>query len=214
MSTISTNYIQGQTIAGLPFNRRNAELRTEVVRKSIHLLIGLVPLVATLISVPVTLTLLGLGIILYTSAEYLRYTGTRVPIISRITELASRDRDRNHFVLGPVTLGLGAMLALMLYPEPAASIAIYALAFGDSMASLFGKAFGRIKLPFTGGKSLEGSLGCFLAVLVPTYFLVGSSITVAVLIAGFAALIEALPTKDFDNILMPTITGAFALMIL
>ncbi|KGE71961.1 phosphatidate cytidylyltransferase [Spirochaeta lutea] len=193
---------------------RRAELQIEVVRKSIHLLIGFVPMVATLIGVPPTLLLLGAGIILYTSAEYLRYTGTRVPLISRITELASRDRDKNHFVLGPVTLGLGAMLALMLYPEPAASIAIYALAFGDGMASLFGKAFGRIKLPLTGGKSLEGSLGCFLAVFIPTYLLVEPQVSLAIVIAAFAAFIEALPTRDFDNIVMPTVTGAFALLVL
>ncbi len=32
-------------------------------------------------------------------------------------------RDRGRFVIGPVTLGLGAMLALMLYPATAAAVA-------------------------------------------------------------------------------------------
>jgi phytol kinase len=96
-----------------------AELQTELLRKSIHFFIAMVPPLATL-SLPVTMALLGAGILVYSTAEALRLQGRTVPFISGITRMASRDRDRGRFVLGPVTLGLGAMLALMLYPEPAA----------------------------------------------------------------------------------------------
>jgi hypothetical protein len=61
------------------------------------------------------------------------------------------------------------MLSLLLYPEPAAAIAIYALAFGDGISSVVGKLIGKIRIPFSGGKTLAGSTACFLAVLASTY---------------------------------------------
>ena len=63
-----------------------------------------------------TTILLAAGIIVYATCESLRMSGREVPVISRVTALAARRRDAGKFVLGPITLGLGAMLALMLYP--------------------------------------------------------------------------------------------------
>jgi dolichol kinase len=98
------------------------------------------------------------------------------------------------------------MLALMLYPEPAATIAILALAFGDSISSLVGKLYGNLKIPLTGGKTFAGSIACFLVVLFVAYRITGS-FALAVPIAIAATALEALPTRDLDNILMPVGTG-------
>jgi len=156
--------------------------------------------------------LLSGGVLFYSACEGLRIQGYHVPIVSRVTSLAARQRDGDRFVLGPVTLGLGALLALLLYPNPAASIAIFALAFGDGLSSLVGKTFGSIRLPFTGGKSLEGSLTCLVAVFISAWALTGNLQRSAV-IAVFACLVEAAPTKDFDNIILPVAVGAFATQI-
>lgn len=190
------------------------DIRQEVVRKLLHLLIATTPTICFFIGTPATIALLGVGVTVYAIAEYLRMSGVRVPIISGITEVAMRTRDRNHFVLGPVTLGIGAMIALLFYPEPAASIAIYALAFGDGFASLAGKLIGTVKIPFTGGKSLEGSIACFVAVLVSTIVLVPSiPIPQGVVIALAATVLEAIPAKDFDNLVMPVGTGLVAMLL-
>jgi dolichol kinase len=129
-----------------------------------------------------------------------------------VTALAARRRDAGRFVLGPVTLGLGALLSLLLYPNPAASIAIYALAFGDGLSSLVGKTIGSIRLPFTGGKSLEGSLTCLTAVFVSSIALTGDA-TRSLTVAFAATLIEAIPTKDLDNIVLPVLTGVVAVIL-
>lgn len=192
---------------GLISNSRpwSNELGTEIVRKSIHLLIGLVPTLATW-NFGFTVALLCSGILVYSYSELMRMRGFEIAIVSRITALAARRRDAGRFVYGPVTLGIGALLALVLYPEPAASIAIYALAFGDGLSSLVGKALGSIKIPFTGGKSVEGSLTCFLAVLCSAYLVTGDSKRSAA-IAVVATITEAMPSKDADNILIPAIVG-------
>ena len=186
--------------------------QVEMFRKAIHLAIAAVPAIAAFDTL-VAAGLLGVGIAIYVAAEQARICGIRVALISDVTLLALRERDRQGFVLGPVTLGLGAMLALLLYPEPAASVAIYALAFGDSAAAVVGTAVGRIRIPFTGGKSVAGSVACFLAVLAVTLQVTGS-LNAALAVAAAAALLEAAPTRDYDNLLVPAGAGLVALAVL
>jgi dolichol kinase len=181
------------------------EVKTEIVRKAIHFLIAITPSLAAIDRVA-TIGLLMIGTLGYTVMEYLRISGVKVPVISSLTSMASRPRDIGHFVMGPVTLGLGALLALMLYPSPAAAIAIYALAFGDGFASLVGKFFGKTRPAFLLGKSLEGSMACFSAVFISAYAVSGS-MQVAFVAAFTAMAAEALPLEDFDNLVLPVTVG-------
>jgi dolichol kinase len=182
-----------------------AEARTEVVRKAIHFSIALSPGMAA-INYPLTVMVLMVGVLGYTFMETLRLSGVRIPVVSTLTAMSSRPKDIGVFVLGPVTLGLGALLALLLFPSPAACIGIYALAFGDGFAGLIGKLFGRIRPAFLFGKSLEGSAACFVATFVTAY-LVSHSYSVSVAAAITAMAVEALPLEDYDNISLPLIVG-------
>jgi len=179
--------------------------KSEIVRKAIHLLIALCPAMAS-INKPFTVAFLLIGTLSYTLMEYLRLSGIKVPVVSSITSMVSRQRDAGHFVLGPVTLGFGALLALLLYPSTSAAIAIYALAFGDGIASLVGKLFGRIRPAFLFGKSIEGSLACFSIVLIAA-FAVSGNLYITLVAAFTAMLTEALPLKDYDNLVIPVTVG-------
>jgi dolichol kinase len=116
-------------------------------------------------------------------------------------------------VLGPVTLGIGAMMSLMLYPDPAATIAIYALAFGDGIASIAGKLFGRVRIPLTSGKTVEGTMACLAAVFVATYSVTGRP-ELSATVASAAAIIELAPTEDLDNIILPVGVGFIAMQLM
>ena len=188
-----------------------ASIRGELVRKSLHMLIALIPSIAAAAGVEIALVLLSFGTLVFAGSEYLRLHGHRVFLITRLTLVASRQRDEGHFVLGPVTLAVGAMLALLLYPATAAAIAIYALAFGDSVASLVGRAFGRNRL--FAGKTLEGSLACFVAVWMTAMTLTGR-MGASLAIAGVATALESLPSDDLDNIILPVGVGLFSAVIL
>ncbi len=185
------------------------ELQTEIVRKSIHLLIALVPGFASIVGVAGTILILGAGTLLYTIAEAVRLEGRSVAVISYVTAMSARPRDAGRFVLGPVTLGLGAMIALLLYPEPAASLAIYSLAFGDGLSSFVGKLLGRTRIPFTGGKTIAGSMACFVSVFFLTFYAT-NSLTSAVLIGSVATLLEMVPVRDLDNLILPVGVGLLA----
>jgi dolichol kinase len=181
------------------------ELKAELVRKSLHVLIALVPALAWW-NYRGTLILIVAGILAYVCFEILKHNGIRIPVVSFLTDFASRRRDRGRFVLGPVTLGAGALLSLLVFPPTAAAVAVYTLAVGDSVSSLAGKCFGRLRPAFLRGKSVEGSLACFAAVFLCSWPASGS-LSAALVVAAAATVTEALPLKDWDNIVIPLVAG-------
>ena len=180
----------------------------ELFRKLIHLCSAFVPLFASF-SKTLTLSFLGLSLVLYTASEFFRLNGIRIPLVSKVTEAAARKRDENRFVLGPVTLVVGIMLSLAMWKIEYATLGIFALAFGDGLASLFGKLFGRIHIPFTNGKTAAGSLTCFAAVLVSSFLVLGNS-SESLALSFIAMILEMLPMTDFDNIILPVMIGGIA----
>jgi phytol kinase len=194
-------------------DRKRFTFANEFFRKSIHMLIGFVPFLASK-HLNFTIYAVVLALFLYSLNEYLHFTGKRnFLLISWVTELASRDRDKGHFVLGPLTLFTGVLISLLVFSPPYSTLAIYALAFGDGLASLVGKVWGKTVLPFFNGKTLEGSLACFVAVYLASFYVLHDFLK-ALIIAVFATLLEAVPLRDFDNIIIPIGTGLFSIFLL
>jgi dolichol kinase len=186
------------------------ELQAELARKGIHIFIAVVPALAS-ISLSITALLLMVGTLFYTIAESMRFLGFSLPMISPVTEAVLRKREQGHFALAPVTLGLGALLTLLLFPAPVAAAAIYAVAFGDSTSSLVGKFLGRIRPAFLKGKSLEGSLTCIATSFFAAFFVFREWKTA--LAVGLASLvIDALPLREYDNLFLPLAAGLAALI--
>ncbi len=187
------------------------DLLKEFFRKTIHICASLVPVLADW-NYQWTLMALAFIVALYIVCEYRRLTGHPVPVISSITAYAARARDEGSFALGPVTMGLGVLFALILFPPEAARIGIFALAFGDGIASLAGKIFGRTKIPLTNGKTAEGSTACFFAVFFSTVMITDSPLR-SLEVALLAAFIEVFPIRDYDNLIIPLAIGAFVFLL-
>ena len=198
--------------SGIILKQYRISVFKEVFRKSIHLCSALVPTLLGIAYKPV-LVLLLLALIFYSFTEFVRLKGITVPLISKITSIAARKRDENKFVLGPVTLVTGIIIAALLWDSLPARIGIYALAFGDGLASLVGKLIGRIHIPFTKGKTAAGSLACFYAVFISS-FIVGQNAFVSLILATVAMFVEVIPRTDFDNIVIPVVIGGLAQFLL
>ena len=195
---------------GIELKKQLISLRKEFFRKSIHICTAFVPLFLSINKTFVICALFAAGIF-YVIAETLRFRGKEIPFVSDITAAAARKRDENKFVLGPVTLVAGVLVAaIFLKPVPAAA-RIYALAFGDGLASLAGKTFGKIKIPLTHGKTAAGSLTCFTAIFCSCFAVTGSAKT-ALASAIIGAAVEVLPLKDFDNLIIPVLIGAVVMI--
>lgn len=188
------------------------ELRKEFVRKSIHICGASLPFFLTRFYWPV-IVLLFLAVILYTVSEIARLSGYEIPVISSVTAVAARKRDENGFVFGPVTLASGILLSALLWEPLPAAIGIYALAFGDGLASLAGRLFGRMQLPLTQGKTAAGSLTCFCAIFL-SCFLSSGECGLALIIASVGMFIELLPLKDYDNVVIPLVLGGVSQFLL
>ena len=196
---------QRNTVEGIIARQRLNAIFKELFRKSIHICSSFVPLFLGFAYWPV-IALLILAIVVYTISELLRAKGINIPLISKITEIAARKRDENRFVLGPVTLACGILIAALLLPLDCTRVGIFALAFGDGLASLMGKLFGKITIPGAHGKTAAGSLTCFFAVFISTFCCCGNCL-VSLITALCAMFIEVLPLSDFDNLIIPPVIG-------
>ena len=187
--------------AGIEQRKRFYTIAKELFRKTIHMGTALVPLVLYY-SKALIVSLLITAIVLYSITEILRLSGKSVPIVSKITEAASRKRDDNRFVLGPITLCVGVLLTVLFFDFKTAMAGIFALAFGDGLASLGGKLIGQCVIPFTQGKTAAGSLTCFIAIFLSSFAVFGS-VTLSLSVAALGMFIELLPLRDFDNLIIP-----------
>lgn len=185
--------------------------RKELTRKIIHISIALVPTIASWNFVA-AVAILSSGILIYTINETARLNGRSGGFVSKLTVMAARPME-NGFVWGPITLGLGALAALLYYPSPAATVAIYALAFGDGIASIAGKFLGRRAVIRIGEKTLVGSVACFIAVFISAYAVL-KDLRLAVISAATATILELVPVRDADNLIIPLGTGLVLTLLL
>lgn len=203
---------QNSLVEGIVARQRTQNLVKELFRKTIHICSAFVPLFLRLIYLP-TIVMLFAALIIYSLSEILRLNGHPVPLISKITETAARRRDENKFVLGPVTLVCGILLAAICLPVECAKIGIFALSFGDGLASLAGKLMGRVTIPGAHGKTVAGSLTCFLAVYIEA-FCCTSNCFISLILGVAAMFIEMLPLADLDNVIIPISIGSLYLFLL
>lgn len=199
-------YAPQKNRSGIFVRRYLNDILKECFRKGIHLCSSFVPLLLAFAH-DLTIVLLFLALILYLISEVLRFKGFNIPVISVITNIAARKRDENHIVWGPVTLVIGILISSIFFDLKPATVGILALAFGDGTASLMGKLFGKTQIPFTGGKTVVGSLSCFFAVFVSSS-LVLTNVAMGLILGFIAMIIEMLPLKDFDNICIPVVLAS------
>ena len=124
----------------------------EIRRRMWHMLPGLIPfLLAGLPRAEVEQnlwfyqTIIALAAVMLSAIAFVAY-----PIIARDGE--------QHAAINAMTYGVAALCTLLAFPrEPQfAAVALIVLAFGDGSATLFGRLWGRRKLPWNSHKSWVG----------------------------------------------------------
>ncbi len=187
------------------YSPSEAAARHEVFRKALHACAVAVPFVA-LWWHGFALWLVGSVTLLLVLSEVFRQLGVALPFFADVTWKAMRPEEERGIVGGPILYGVGIWLALQLFPLEAASVGIFVLALGDSLASLAGRAFGSTLLPHNPRKTFVGSLTVFGvgAVIAMLYVPVPS----ALLVGLVASVLESLPIGALDNTLLPVVTAA------
>ena len=130
----------------------------------------------------------------------------------RAVKTMTRTGDRSELLRGPLyfTLVMNVMGTLFLY-SPGALISMGLLSWGDGLAPIFGKRFGKHPYKIFTEKTVEGSIAFvffgLLGSVLFCYLLLGridfQIIGISTLVA---AVVEGCSPKDWDNILIPVST--------
>jgi phytol kinase len=119
----------------------------------------------------------------------------------------------------PISLLILVIVSFGILNQPyIGGLGILILGYGDGMAAVIGKKYGKHQLAF--GKTLEGSITMFVVSLTVAIIMLSiqgfSSILLAsLLIAFIATVIELLTPKGLDNLSVPLLTTlAFYLIFL
>lgn len=139
-----------------------------------------------------------------------------LPGLRSVLDYFERPHHRRNFPgRGSFFMILGALLALLLFPQPIALASIAIMAIGDSITNIFGRYFGEVRLPYNPKKTLDGVLmGVGLATLGALYFV---PLPVAILGSLTGMFVESLDLKILvaidDNVLIPIVAGGVMLLL-
>ena len=123
----------------------------------------------------------------------------------RYLSFMMRSFEKQGSVTGSTWVFAGALITIILVPKPFSLLALFFLAFGDTLAALVGMKFPLIKI---GSKTLSGSFACFIICLFVGLILNFEVNLKIILIGAFAATIaELIPIKINDNFLIPVLSG-------
>jgi len=187
-----------------PLTRK--EWQAEARRKAIHLSFLVLPLVLLLEPLPwprsrgqfrvLFLTLTATAIAL----DVLRIHERRVRTIFRrfFGELIRQHEASS--LLGSSYLLLAALIAIEVFPQPVAAVALGFTVLGDATSALVGRAWGRHRIL---RKSWEGAAGCLAACLLWAACVTqAAGLPWHVTIAGavVATIVEVLPIPLDDNL--------------
>src|SRR3990167_636676 len=176
----------------------------EIRRKLLHILIASVPVFSSLVYHATLTELFSLSIV-YMISECLRINGYSFPLLGRVTKSSIRRMEERGIAFGPITLIFGAILSLLFFPPVIASTVITIVAFADTAATIVGRSMGNHRIFYNKKKSWEGTIAAWIvAFLCGCIYL---PIFYALLAASFSSIIESLPLKSLDNLLIPISTG-------
>jgi len=184
-------------------------IKKELFRKLIHIVGFSIPFISIILGVPFATSLILILAITYTVSEYLRLNGRSIPIFTTITRVAMRDADghesQSTFVKEPLYFAAGILAALLVFPAPFNYAAIAVVTLGDGFASVIGRLYGRNRIPYSGGKTIEGTLAGLVFAFAGCLIFV--SPTIAIIAATIGMVTEFLRLRVSDNLSIPMITG-------
>ncbi|MFN5261967.1 MAG: diacylglycerol/polyprenol kinase family protein [Pseudanabaena sp.] len=219
ISPITTLTIQISVVAiwlGLVFLAseilRRLKQDPELVRKVVHIGTGNVLLIAWWLHIPTWLCVTA-GVTFSAIALASHYTNI-LPMI--------HDVGRKTYGVFYYALSITILVVFLWDSHPQyAVIGVMVMSWGDSMAALIGKRFGKHSFVHLGNKrSLEGSFAMFVTSLIVMIGILGIThsihtrdITIAIPVAAIAALLEAYSPGGTDNISVPLSSAALSYVL-
>ena len=179
--------------------------KRELYRKTIHFLGVPLPFLA-LLHKPAVAVLLSAVILIYMFSELFRTIGIHLPFISHITKRSERITETRSIITGPISLTAGILFTLFAFSSKIYIPAILIVCISDSVSSLVGRKFGKIRLPLY-DRTFEGSVAFYIASLAILVFFL--PLRQALLTALVPTVLELIMPNYLDNLLIPIGTALF-----
>lgn len=116
----------------------------------------------------------------------------------------------------PISLLILVAITFGLDEPMIGAIGILILGYGDGLAAVFGKAYG--KRTIVPGKTVAGTIAMFISSLVVAIIIFSiawpSHVHLAIAVSGIATLIELHTPKGLDNLSVPLGTSLFTYLLL
>lgn len=140
----------------------------------------------------------------------------------------SRTGQRTEILRGPLFYGIVFVVLTLVFwkDSPVGIVALMMLCGGDGLADVVGRRAPLMRLPWSKGKSLGGSLAVFagglvLCGLVMAVFIAagvfggpfGAYLPGILLVALAGTLVESLPFKDVDNLTISIVSVLVAMVV-
>lgn len=142
--------------------------------------------------------------IIYFISECLRINGYSFPLFGGITRSSIRKLEERGFAFGAITLILGTGLCLLFFPIVIASTVIWIVAFADTATAIVGMSLGNHRIPYNIKKVSKVHVQPGLSLFCGWIYL---PLVPALLTAFFSSIIESLPLKSLDNLVIPIGAG-------
>jgi phytol kinase len=185
----------------------------EIIRKIAHIGMGNVILIAWWLDIPAYV-----GITAAIFASIITLLSYKFPILSGINNI---ERHSLGTFFYPVSIGVLVGVFWHLHQPQYAVLGIMTMTWGDGLAALIGKSFGKHKyIVFGYQKSWEGSLTVTLisyficaTLLLVTQGNIWQTWTVSLIVAVMATILEVFSFWGIDNLTVPVGSAACAYLL-
>lgn len=162
----------GQEEAKCEYRDKKASLKGELERQLIHLFTGIFFIIFVYLTGDRALTLLLLLLVFYLAVTYIILNEMLPPQLYAFLCRWGRPGKQNIPLKGTILLVCGIVLSLILFPREIVYASIAVVGFGDSIATIAGVTLGKHKLPYSGQKTVEGTLAGIVAAFIAAVFFV------------------------------------------
>ncbi|MCY3410861.1 MAG: hypothetical protein INQ03_04400 [Candidatus Heimdallarchaeota archaeon] len=207
-------------LAPLPFYMKHRGAEQWLVRKVMHILTNtlLVVYFVMITSVNVFISLLVFLVILFIISIIPGFE-----FMNRLVAISTREGEPEKKLLVNVLSSMFIILTILFIFIDSPHIfvpAILSLAWGDGLGEIIGRPYGRHKYKVFNNKSVEGSIGVFIGILLGGIvgFLIGGIDFqfwwVLLLVSTVGMLVEAVAMSFVDNLVLPTSVALLIFLIL
>ena len=189
---------------------KNQNFKSELARQILHVFIGCF-VIALILFVKYRVVLITLfSIFLLSIILSLISLKKRLPFIGFLIDKTGRESDIKFPGKGFIFFIAGSLLAIKLFPQDIALVAIVVLTFGDAVSNLFGSYVNNKKKLPGNTRNIHGTLAAIIiSFLIALFFITPIYAATAAIVGMFAeALSIRLGEKEADdNLIVPLAAG-------